>query len=118
MFFEKGTPTKEIWYCEHRLPEGQRSYSKTKAIQFDEFASLISWWNKREENEVAWRVKVEDLKRGFDLDVKNPNSTVEESAHTVEGLLHSTNKTAAERSVSSSPSWKHPSKETNRGTPW
>lgn len=33
----------------------------------------MQWWNNREENEVAWRVKVEDLKRGFDLDVKNPH---------------------------------------------
>ena len=61
LFFQKGTPTKEIWYWEHRLPEGQKSYSKTKAIQFDEFAPLIEWWDKREESEVAWKVKVEDL---------------------------------------------------------
>ena len=77
LFFHKGTPTKEIWFYEHRLPEGQKSYSKTKAIQFAEFVPIIEWWDKREENEVAWIVKVEDLKRGFDLDVKNPTSTVE-----------------------------------------
>ncbi len=87
LFFEKGTPTKEIWYYEHRLPEGQKSYSKTKAIQFEEFTPMIEWWDKREENEVAWRVKVADLK-GFDLDVKNPNSSIAEQEHTVEGLLH------------------------------
>jgi hypothetical protein len=57
---------------EHRLPQ-RPSYSKTKAIQFEEFAPMIAWWTKREENEVAWKVKVGDLKRGFDLDVKNPN---------------------------------------------
>ena len=81
LFFEKGTPTKEIWYYEHRLPDGQKSYSKTKVIQFDEFAPMIEWWGSaengyaaREENEVAWKVNVGDLKRGFDLDVKNPNS--------------------------------------------
>ena len=39
---------------------------------------MIEWWDNRQENEVAWRVKVEDLKEGFDLDVKNPNSVVEE----------------------------------------
>ncbi len=85
LFFQKGTPTKEIWYYEHRLPEGQKSYSKTKTIQFDEFAPMIEWWDKREESDVAWRVKVGDLKKGFDLDVKNPNSTIEEHDHTVEG---------------------------------
>ena len=87
LFFEKGTPTKEIWYYEHQLPEGQKSYSKTKIIQFDEFAPLIKWWNKRKETEQAWRVKVGDLKKGFDLDVKNPNSTVEEHELTVPECL-------------------------------
>ena len=87
LFFQKGTPTKEIWYWEHRLPEGQKSYSKTKVIQFDEFAPLIKWWNKRQESEVAWKVKVGDLKRGFDLDVKNPNSEELEAGHTSEELI-------------------------------
>ena len=73
LFFQKGAPTEEIWYYEHRLPEGQKSYSKTKPIRFDEFAPMIEWWDKRQENEVAWRVRVEDLKEGFDLDVKNPH---------------------------------------------
>jgi len=78
LFFEKGTPTKEIWYYEHRLPEGQKSYSKTKGIQFSEFAPMIKWWNKRKKSDVAWKVKVEDLKKGFDLDVKNPHREEEE----------------------------------------
>lgn len=78
LFFEKGTPTKEIWYYEHRLPEGQKSYSKTKAIQFDEFDPMIKWWDQREENEVAWKVNVEDLKEGFDLDAKNPHQIDDE----------------------------------------
>ncbi len=73
LFFHKGTPTKEIWYYEHCLPGRQKSYSKTKAIRFDEFAPMIEWWNKREESEVAWKMKVGDLKKGFDLDVKNPH---------------------------------------------
>lgn len=87
LFFQKGSPTKEIWYYEHRLPEGQKSYSKQKVIQFEEFTPLIEWWSKRQESDVAWCVKVEDLKRGFDLDVKNPASSIEEKEHTVEGLL-------------------------------
>jgi type I restriction enzyme M protein len=78
LFFEKGTPTKEIWYWEHKLPAGQKSYSKTKTIQFNEFAPLIEWWNKREENEFAWKINVQDLKKGFDLDVKNPNREKDE----------------------------------------
>jgi type I restriction enzyme M protein len=88
LFFQKGAPTKEIWFYEHRLPEGQKSYSKTKAIQFEEFATMLDWWNRREETAAAWRVRIEDLKKGFDLDVKNPSSDIEENQHTVQGLLH------------------------------
>ena len=72
LFFEKGSPTKEIWYYEHKLPEGQKSYSKTKPIQFAEFQPIIEWWYNREENDQAWKVKIEDLK-DWGLDIKNPN---------------------------------------------
>ena len=77
LFFEKGNKTKDIWYYEHKLPEGQKSYSKTKAIQFNEFEPLIKWWDKREENEQAWKVNVNDLKN-WDLDIKNPTKEEEE----------------------------------------
>ena len=36
LFFEKGKPTKEIWYFEHPYPPGYKSYSKTKPIQIKE----------------------------------------------------------------------------------
>jgi type I restriction enzyme M protein len=87
LFFEKGTPTKEIWYWEHKLPVGQKSYSKTKAIQFDEFAPLIEWWNNREESEQAWKVDVSALKKGFDLDVKNPYREEEEKVLSASEVL-------------------------------
>lgn len=87
LFFQKGTSTKEIWYYEHRLPEGQKSYSKTKTIQFDEFAPMIEWWDKRKENDVAWRVRVEDLQEGFDLDVKNPHQPQAEKQHSSAELI-------------------------------
>lgn len=86
LFFEKGSPTKEIWYYEHRLPQGQKSYSKTKPIQFDEFATLMDWWHNRKENEVAWKVKVGDLK-DWDLDVKNPNKAAEEILDSSDDIL-------------------------------
>ena len=81
LFFEKGSKTKDIWYYEHKLPEGQKSYSKTKPIQFNEFQPIIDWWNKREENNHAWKVNVTEL-RDWDLDIKNPISPTEETTHT------------------------------------
>lgn len=56
---------------------------------------MIEWWDKREENEVAWKVAVEDLKEGFDLDVKNPSSSVEEDNLTVEECLRKFRKSMA-----------------------
>ena len=94
LFFQKGEPTREIWYYEHRLPEGQKSYSKTKAIQFEEFAPLLAWWGQTENNyadrvetDVAWRVPVSALKRGFDLDVKNPRGVAAEHELTAKEIL-------------------------------
>ncbi|MEM7487143.1 MAG: N-6 DNA methylase [Bacteroidota bacterium] len=73
LFFEKGSKTKEIWYYEHRLPKGQKSYSKRKPIQFQEFEPIMNWWNNRKESQVSWKVSVENL-IDWNLDVKNPTS--------------------------------------------
>ena len=77
LFFEKGNKTKDIWYYEHKLPEGQKSYSKTKPIQYNEFEPLLKWWNDREENDQAWKVNINNLKN-WDLDIKNPHEKEEE----------------------------------------
>lgn len=86
LFFEKGTPTKEIWYYEHKLPEGQKSYSKTKPIQFNEFKPLIDWWADRKETDFAWKVNIEDLKE-WDLDIKNPTQAAEDKLKSSAELL-------------------------------
>ncbi|MDD2767822.1 MAG: N-6 DNA methylase [Methylococcus sp.] len=55
--------TDAIWFYEHPYPPGYKSYSKTKPIRFEEFASEIEWWGSeandfadRAENEFAWKV--------------------------------------------------------------
>ncbi len=68
--------TKEVWFYEHRLPEGQKSYSKTKPIKESEFDPIKNWWNDRKESEVSWKVSIDTLKdRNYDLDIKNPHRT-------------------------------------------
>ena len=75
LFFERGGPTKEIWYYEHPLPEGRKQYTKTASIQFDEFAPCLAWWPKREETERAWKVPASDvLAANCNLDRKNPRA--------------------------------------------
>lgn len=79
-FFDKGTPTKEIWYFEHPLPEGVKNYSRTNPLSDEEFEIHEKpWWNKRVENEYAWKVSIEDIKdRNYNLDVKNPYNVLKE----------------------------------------
>ena len=48
---------------------------------------MLNWWDKREENDVAWRVAVEDLKEGYDLDVKNPHQPEEEQEYSSTELI-------------------------------
>ncbi|OIQ27145.1 MAG: DNA methyltransferase [Bacteroidetes bacterium MedPE-SWsnd-G2] len=79
LFFEKGTPTKNVWYFEHPYPEGVKSYNKTKPINIKEFDLEKKWWNNREENKHAWKVSVEDIKaRNYNLDIKNPHQEVDD----------------------------------------
>ena len=82
LFFEYGGPTKEIWFYEHPLPEGRKTYTKTKPLQFDEFAPCLDWWKKRKKTNQAWKIKAKDVLK-FDedggvlsanLDIKNPNA--------------------------------------------
>ena len=88
LFFEKGKPTKEIWYWEHRLPEGVKAYNKTKPIQKTEFDSLKKWWKKRKENEQAWKVPIDAIKdNALNLDIKNPNTPEVEHPYTSVELL-------------------------------
>ena len=88
LFFTKGEPTKEIFYWEHKLPEGQKSYSKTKPIQKKEFDSLKAWWNNRSENEQAWKVGIDVLKNnGYNLDIKNPFVKDEEIVYSTSQIL-------------------------------
>lgn len=78
LFFTKGAPTKEIWYYEHRMPEGVKAYNKTKPIQAKEFEPIKQWWNNRQVSEICWKVSIDTIKeRGYDLDIKNPNKKEE-----------------------------------------
>lgn len=80
LFFEKGTPTQEIWYYEHRVPEGQKAYSMTRPIKQEHFADCVAWWGgpnreERVETEQAWRVPIETIReRNYNLDLKNPHT--------------------------------------------
>ena len=67
----------------------------TRPIRFEHFKPCIDWWDKREENEVAWKVTIDDIKaRGYNLDIKNPY-TVEENHGDPAELLAKLNESEA-----------------------
>lgn len=85
LFFEKGTPTQDIWFYEHRVPEAQKAYSMNKPMRIEHLQDCVDWWGGatregRVETDVAWRVTADEVKsRGYNLDFKNPH--VQEVEH-------------------------------------
>lgn len=82
LFFEKGKPTKEIWYFEHPLPDSYKTYNKGKPIQIKEFDLEKEWWENRENEKFennCWKVSIEEIqKRNYNLDINNPNGKAED----------------------------------------
>jgi type I restriction enzyme M protein len=77
IFFTKGKPTETIWFYDHPYPDGRKSYSKTKPIRIEEFASEKAWWGKeendfaeRQESEQAWRVDFKTKKLNAEAQAK------------------------------------------------
>jgi type I restriction enzyme M protein len=79
LFFEKGGPTREVWFFEHPYPEGYKSYSRSKPLTIGEFDCEKSWWGgesreHRQTTEYAWKVSAAEIvTRNFNLDYKNPH---------------------------------------------
>jgi len=100
LFFEKGTHTKEIWFYDMPLPQRLEdkskkkknlSFSKGKPVLDEDFTDVLKWFDKKEENQYAWKVSVDNLKTTNDkgkievnLDIKNPSDvepTIDLSPH-------------------------------------
>jgi type I restriction enzyme M protein len=101
LFFEKGEPTREVWFYEHRVPESQKAYSMTKPIRVEHLQDCVDWWGGperqgREPTEQAWRVSLDEIKaRNYNLDFKNPH-TVEDDHGDPDELLAKLEAAAAE----------------------
>ena len=101
LFFQKGEPTQDIWFYEHRVPEGQKAYSMTKPIRVEHLQGCVDWWRGaaregREETPQAWRVSIDDVKvRGYNLDIKNPHAVADDLGEPAE-LLAALNEAEAE----------------------
>src|SRR5450631_1022122 len=101
LFFEKGEPTKDIWFYEHRVPDAQKAYSMTRPIRLEHFQPCFDWWGgakrkDREEGPQAWKVTANEVKaRGYNLDIKNPHAVADDHGDP-EALLVGLNAAEAE----------------------
>lgn len=91
LFFEKGKPTKDVWYFEHPLPEGYKIYNKTKPVRHEEFQLEKEWWNNREDEkfkQYSWKVSLADIqKKNYNLDINNPTKPEEEKELSKEEII-------------------------------
>ena len=84
LFFEKGTPTKDIWFYEHRVPEGQKAYSMTKPIRLSICKAASTGGAARSARAARrrrrrGRSRAEEVKaRGYNLDIKNPHAVADD----------------------------------------
>ena len=101
LFFEKGTPTQDVWYYEVPLPTGVKAFNKTKPMKLDDFSACLDWWGEgssitekaarlgRQETDQAWKVSIDEIiERDYNLDIKNPH-VAEVINHDPEELLSS-----------------------------
>ena len=89
LFFDKTEATKEIWYYDVPLPEGYRSFSKTKPFKSVHLDGVRKWWNDRDKEDLnAYKVSIDEVRsKEYNLDFKNPNKLVEEKEYTIDELL-------------------------------
>jgi len=72
LFFDKGTPTKKIWY--YQLNVG-RNMGKTNPLNDADLADFIKLQKTKKDSENSWTVDISDIDTDtYDLTVRNPNA--------------------------------------------
>ena len=88
LFFQKGSPTKEIWFYDMKVPERVRDPTKkVKTLKFSftknpleiqDFDEILEWFKDKKENDLAWKVPIADIvKNDYNMDISNPNDVEE-----------------------------------------
>jgi len=71
LFFEKGKPTKKIWYYQLNL---DRNLGKTNPLNEKDLAEFVELQKTFADSDNSWTLNVKDIdESSFDLSVKNPN---------------------------------------------
>ncbi len=75
LFFEKGAPTKKIWYYQLTL---DRNLGKTNPLSEKDLTEFVKLQETKADSVNSWSVDVKDVdQKTFDLSVKNPNKDSE-----------------------------------------
>lgn len=71
LFFEKGEPTKKIWYYD--LDPG-RNMGKTNPLNDNDLKEFLEAYKDQPETEKSWNIRTKELdEETLDLSIKNPN---------------------------------------------
>jgi type I restriction enzyme M protein len=85
LFFEKGTPTRKIWYYQLNL---DRNLGKTNPLNENDLADFVKHQSKKADSENSWTVKMADVNPNtFALSVKNPNKKDETALRSPQEIL-------------------------------
>lgn len=75
LFFEKGSPTKKIWYYQLNL---ERNLGKTNPLNENDLAEFVKLQPDKKNSDNSWTIKRADVNTDtYDLSVKNPNKKEE-----------------------------------------
>jgi type I restriction enzyme M protein len=85
LFFEKGAPTKKVWYYQLNL---DRNLGKTNALSEKDLAEFVELQKVKKESENSWTINIKDIDQTtFDLSAKNPNKKEEAALRTPQAIL-------------------------------
>ena len=85
LFFERGKPTKKIWFYQLNV---DRSLGKTSPLNEKDLAEFVKMSKSRKVSENSWRVDVADLNQDtWDLTANNPNRIEEVDNRTPKEII-------------------------------
>lgn len=85
LFFEKGVPTRKIWYYQLNL---DRNLGKTNPLNENDLAEFIKLQKTKADSDNSWTVNIKDVNiETYDLSVKNPNKKEEVTLREPEEIL-------------------------------
>ena len=85
LFFEKGAPTKKLWYYKLNL---DRNLGKTNPLNEKDLAEFVELQKTRKDSGNSWSVDISKVDtKTFDLSVKNPNGSKEKALRSPKEIL-------------------------------